>query len=150
MPSKQVFQIHPYGWEQDPEEERLKVSTIDRTPVTTYNHYVVYFRVDDADKDRAFDVLRAGLERTLSQAKYFCSTIEKDPEGGHSFVKKKDSTVKLVLQRLDLPGDNYPSLDEIEAAYFSARSLGNVNTWSKSFHPLYWWRCTPSIINFEH
>ncbi|KAF7537487.1 hypothetical protein G7054_g3672 [Neopestalotiopsis clavispora] len=130
MPSKQVFQIHPYGWEQDPEEERLKVSTIDRTPVTTYNHYVVYFRVDDADKDRAVDVLRAGLEKTLSQAKYFCSTIEKDPEGGHSFVKKKDSTVKLVLQRLDLPGDNYPSLDEIEAAYFSARSLGDINTWS--------------------
>ncbi|KAK6222668.1 hypothetical protein LQW54_000849 [Pestalotiopsis sp. IQ-011] len=133
MPSRQVFQLHPSGWEAGPNEERFKVSIIDRTPVTTYTQYVVYFRVDDADKDQAVDVLKAGLEKTLSQAKYFCATIEKDPEGGHSFVKKKDTTVKFVFQRLDLPEDEYPSLDEVEAAYFSARSLGDANIWGMTW-----------------
>lgn len=134
MPSRQVIQLHPSDWEAGPDEERFKVSIIDRTPVTTYTQYVVYFRVDDVDKDQAVDILKAGLEKTLSQAKYFCATIEKDPEGGHSFVKKKDTTVKFILQRLDLPGDEYPSLDEIEAAYFSARTLGDVNVWGQSSH----------------
>lgn len=132
MPSRQVFQLHPFGWESDPDEERFKVSIIDRTPVTSYTQYVVYFRVDDADKDHAVDVLKAGLEKTLSQAKYFCATIESDPEGGQSFVKKKETTVDFILRRLDLPGDEYPLLDEIEAAYFSARSQGDVNIWGQS------------------
>ncbi|ETS75568.1 hypothetical protein PFICI_12512 [Pestalotiopsis fici W106-1] len=129
MPLQQVFHLRTSGWEQDPDEERVKVSTIDRTPTTSYNQYVVYFRVEEAETNRTVNVLKAGLETTLSQARYLCGTIEKDG-GGHSFVKRKETAVKFVVQRLDLPGDNYPSLDDIEAAYFSARCLGDLDTWS--------------------
>ncbi|KAJ4387462.1 hypothetical protein N0V93_008054 [Gnomoniopsis smithogilvyi] len=130
MSSRRVVQLHPFGWENDPEEERFKLSTIDYTLNCAYTHYAVFFRLDDADKARAVDILRAGLERTLGQAKHMCGTIEPDPEGGLSFVKKKDSTVAFVVHWLD-PLDHYPSLDDIEKAHFSGHNgLRDINLWS--------------------
>ncbi|GJC85391.1 trichothecene 3-O-acetyltransferase tri101 [Colletotrichum liriopes] len=129
MSSRQSFQLLPLGQENDPEEERFKLSTIDPTPNCAYNHYALFFRLEDSEKSRAVDVLKAGLERTLSQARYLCGTIEKDLEGGYSFVKRRDSTVQFVLHRLD-PHGNHPSLDDIEKSYFSGQSLQDVHLWS--------------------
>ncbi|KXG50428.1 Transferase [Penicillium griseofulvum] len=132
MPKQDVFQLHPLGWENDPEEERFKVSTLDYLTACTYNNYAIFFRVDDADKARVADVLKAGLERTLSQVRHICGTIEKDPSGGHSFVKKKDSTVQFVVQWLDSPedSDDYPSFDDIAKNYFCTSALGDLSRWS--------------------
>jgi hypothetical protein len=121
------------GWEHDPEEERFKLSVIDHTLNCAYTHYAVFFRLDDdAEKSRAVNVLRAGLEKTLSQARHMCGTIEPDPDGGHSFVKKKDSAVQFVVHRLD-PRDHHPSLDDIERSHFSGHSLRDINLWSRLF-----------------
>jgi hypothetical protein len=98
MAKQDVYHIHPSGWEGDPDEERFKVSTLDYLTVCTYNNYALFFRLEDVKKSRVAEVLIAGLERTLSQARHLCGIIEKDPEGGHSFVKKKDSTVRLFVQ----------------------------------------------------
>ncbi|KAH9893055.1 hypothetical protein F4778DRAFT_795065 [Xylariomycetidae sp. FL2044] len=130
MSDTTVYEVRPTGWEADPEEERFKVSTIDRTPVCAYNHYVVFFRVGDAEKEKAVEILKQGLEKTLSQARYMCGTIERDPEGGHSFVKRRDTAVKLVVRKLDGPEGKYPSVDEIEKAHFAAKALGDLNDWS--------------------
>ncbi|GES59496.1 related to Tri201-trichothecene 3-O-acetyltransferase [Aspergillus terreus] len=130
MPKEEVFHLHPYGWETDPEEERYKVSTLDYLTPCTYNNYALFFRLDDAEKRKAATVLKAGLERTLSQTRHLCGTIEKDPEGGHSFVKRKDSTVQFFVQWLDAAGPEYPSLDDIEKAHFSATTLGDLTRWS--------------------
>ncbi|KAF7558194.1 hypothetical protein G7Z17_g18 [Cylindrodendrum hubeiense] len=130
MAKQEVFHLHPFGWENDPEEERFKVSTLDYLSVCTYNNYALFFRLDDADKTKAVEVLKAGLERTLSQERHMCGTIEKDPEGGHSFVKKKNSTVRLFVQWLDSPDDNYPTFDDLEKTNFSAVTLGDLKLWS--------------------
>ncbi|KAH8689593.1 transferase [Talaromyces proteolyticus] len=132
MPKKEVLHIHPFGWETDPEEERYKVTTLDYLTACTYTHYTIFFRLDDADKPKAIDVLKAGLERTLSQTRHLCGTIEKDPAGGHSFVKKKDGTVQFVVQWLDAPEDksSYPSIDDLEEAHFRSTRLGNLDLWS--------------------
>lgn len=131
MPKQESVHIRPTGWDTDPEEERIKLSTIDTTPICGYNHYMVFFRLNDIVKCHAVEVLRLGLERTLSQARYLCGTIEKDPEGGLSFVKKRDTTVRFVIQHLDSPNDadKYPSLDDIERAHFSSQSLGDPKLW---------------------
>ncbi|KAJ5779432.1 Transferase [Penicillium paradoxum] len=132
MPKQDDFYLHPFGWENDPEEERFKVSTLDYLTACTYNNYALFFRVDDTDKPRVADVLKTGLERTLSQIRHICGTIEKDPSGGHSFVKKKDSTVLFVVQWLDCPEDIdvYPSFDEIAEGNFCTSVLGDLNRWS--------------------
>lgn len=65
MPPNETFQLRPFGWETDPAEERFKLSTIDPTPNCAYNHYVLFFRLDDDDRAKAADFLKAGLERTL-------------------------------------------------------------------------------------
>ncbi|KAJ5960048.1 Transferase [Penicillium vulpinum] len=133
MPRQDVFHLHPLGWENDPEEERFKVSTLDYLTVCTYNNYGLFFQVEDADKARVADVLKTGLERTLSQVRHICGTIEKDPSGGHSFVKKKDSTVRFVVQWLDSdsPEDSaYPTFDEIAKGNFCTSVLGDLNRWS--------------------
>ena len=130
MPKKEVFQLHPLGWETDPQEERFKVSTLDYLTACTYNNYAIYFRLNDADKPRVVEILKAGLERTLSQTRHLCGIIEKDEEGGHSFVKKQDSTVRFEVQWLDAPEEKHISFDEIEQANFSAIVMGDLNTWS--------------------
>lgn len=131
MSSRQVFELYPSGWEHDPEEERFKLSTIDYTLNCAYTHYVLFFRLDDTKKSYAVDVLREGLEKTLSQARHMCGTIETDPEGGLSFVKRKQSTVQFVVHWLDPLGD-YPSLDDIEKAHFSGHNgLRDINLWSE-------------------
>ncbi|KAF4984965.1 hypothetical protein FDECE_16931 [Fusarium decemcellulare] len=132
MPKQKVYHVHPLGWEHDPEEERFQVSTLDYLTVCSYNNYALFFKLDDADKERAAEILRAGLERILAQARHYCGTIEKDPGGGHSFVKKRDSTVRFFVQWLDEPedADKYPSFEDLEKTHFSAVTLGNLETWS--------------------
>lgn len=132
MAKQDVYNIRPCGWERDPEEERFKVSTLDYLTVCTYNNYAVFFRLEDAEKSRIVDVLIAGLERTLSQARHLCGTIEKDPAGGHSFVKKKDSTVRLFVQWLDSPDvcEDYPTFDEIHDGHYRTSILGDIQRWS--------------------
>ena len=132
MAEQDVYYIHPSGWEGDPEEERFKVSTLDYLTVCTYNNYALFFRLEDDEKSRVVEVLIAGLERTLSQARHLCGVIEKDPAGGHSFVKKKDSTVRLFVQWLDSPdvSEDYPSLDEIHDGNYRTSLLGDIQRWS--------------------
>ncbi|KIA75373.1 hypothetical protein HK57_00156 [Aspergillus ustus] len=130
MPKQQVYHIRPLGWENDPEEERFKVSTLDYLSVQTYNNYALFFRLPEGEKRNVANILKTGLERTLSQSRYLCGTIEKDPAGGHSFCKRKDSTVQFVVQWLDAEGEEYPSIDDIEQSHFAAAKLGNLSTWS--------------------
>ncbi|KAI0024626.1 transferase [Xylariomycetidae sp. FL0641] len=132
MPKEEVFHVHPLGWENDPEEERFKVSVLDYLAPCTYNNYALFFRLEDAEKPKAVEVLKNGLERTLSQVRQYCGTIEKDPRGGHSFTKKKDSTVRFFVQYLDAPedADKYPSFDDIHKAQFGAPVLGDLGLWS--------------------
>lgn len=77
-------------------------------------------------------VLKEGLERTLSQTRHLVGTIEKDGDGHHSFVKRKDSTVKLVLQYLDSSEDNFPSFAEVADAHFVATTLGDIKVLSNA------------------
>ncbi|KAK8136798.1 hypothetical protein PG984_004738 [Apiospora sp. TS-2023a] len=95
-------QLHPFGWKNDPEEERFKLSTLDY------------------------------LSRTLSQIRHLVGTIEKDDTGHHDFVKRKDSTVKLVVQHLDSAEDKFPSLDELEKEHFLGDTLGGIHLLSNS------------------
>lgn len=96
----------------------------------------MFFRLDDAAKPKAVDLLKQGLARTLSQARHLCSTIEKDEGGGHSYVRKKNTTVEFHVQWLDAPEDKdkYPSFEDIEKTSFSAVSLGDLKLWS--VHPM--------------
>ncbi|KAL2153582.1 hypothetical protein VTH82DRAFT_4737 [Thermothelomyces myriococcoides] len=131
-PRQEVHLLRPSGWEKDPEEERFKVTTLDYLTACTYNNYALFFRLEDAEKQRVAETLKQGLERTLSQARHYVGTIERDPEGGHSFVKKRDSTVQFVVQWLDDPRDSaeYPSIDDMERTNFCAITLGDQATWS--------------------
>jgi hypothetical protein len=131
MPRQEVFDLHPIGWENDPEEERFKVSTLDYLTGLTYCNFAIFFPMDEADKMQAVEVLKEGLEKTLAQARILCGTIEKDCHGGHSFVKKKDSTVRFIVQWLDEPRaeESYPSFDNIAEQNFCSTALGNLNDW---------------------
>ncbi|KAJ5414163.1 hypothetical protein N7509_000790 [Penicillium cosmopolitanum] len=131
MPRQETLHLYPLRWENDLEEERFKVSTLDYLTGLTYCNFAIFFRVKDSDKRKAVDVLEAGIERTLSQARILCGTIEKDPSGGHSFVKKKESTVRFIVQWLDAPedSDSYPSFHDIAQQNFCSTSLPNFNEW---------------------
>ncbi|KAH6620987.1 hypothetical protein B0J18DRAFT_398954 [Chaetomium sp. MPI-SDFR-AT-0129] len=131
MPKHEIYHLHPLNWESDPEEERWKLSTLDYLASSSYLNYALYFQLDNHDthaQSKALAALRHGLERTLSQARHLCSTLERDPDGdGYSFVHKKDDTVEFHVQWLDRPEDaeRFPSLQGLERAHFRAAAMGS-------------------------
>ena len=50
MPKVQELQLHSLGWENDWEEERFKLSTLDYLSAMTYNNYALFFKLDDEEK----------------------------------------------------------------------------------------------------
>lgn len=50
MPGSQEFQLHPLGWETDPDEERFRLSTLDYLTASTYNNYALFFKLGDVEK----------------------------------------------------------------------------------------------------
>jgi len=129
MPKTEEYQLHPLGWEKDPEEERFRFSSLDYLAACTYNSWATFLRLKDdseEEKAKAVEVLKAGLERTLAQCRQLVGNIEKNPDDDdHSFVKKRDSTVKLVVKSFDA-SDNVPSFSELEAAHFAPSKLGDT------------------------
>lgn len=65
MAKQETYELDPLGWETDPAEERFRLSTIDLTPNCAYNHYVLFFRLEDERTAEVAEVLKKGLERTL-------------------------------------------------------------------------------------
>lgn len=131
MPEQQVYHIHSLGWENDPDEERYRVSPLDYVGTCVFTNYALFFKLGDEDKVKALEVLRCGLERTLSQTRHLSSTIEQGPDGDHWFVRRRENTVELHAQWLDAPGeaDKYPSLQDMEDSHFTTQALGNLDLW---------------------
>ncbi|KAK2603174.1 hypothetical protein N8I77_009652 [Diaporthe amygdali] len=132
---QEVVHLHPTGWERDPEEERFKLSTLDYLVGCVYVSYAVFFKIDDdAAKPKVAQLLKQGLERTLSQTRHLCGTIEKDADGGHSFVKNRDSTVKFVTKWLDQAEKKgrSPSFSDLEKNHFVSRALSDISHYSVS------------------
>ncbi|KAH7064121.1 hypothetical protein BKA63DRAFT_572553 [Paraphoma chrysanthemicola] len=130
MPSIEEFHLRPVGWENGPEEERFRLSTLDYLTTTTWTNTAIFFKLTDEEKIKATEILKQGLQQTLSQVRQFVGTIERDDDGQHSIVRKKTSTFQFVVQHLDLPGDTFPSFDEIAAANFLSPVLGNIEVLS--------------------
>ncbi|KAF5667310.1 acyl transferase [Fusarium heterosporum] len=130
MPKQEEFNLHPFGWEKDPDEERFKLCAFDYLSTITYTSSVIFFRLRDEEKSKAVAALKEGLERTLSQVRHLVGTIEKDQDGYHSIVRRKASTFQFVVQYLDGPEDVYPSLDEIADAHYLSPILGDINVLS--------------------
>ncbi|KAK3292085.1 transferase [Chaetomium fimeti] len=126
MPKTEEYQFRPLGWENDPEVERLRFSSLDYLAACTYNSYALFFKLEDEERPGTLAALKEGLERTLAQCRQLVGTIEKnDDDDDHSFVKKRDSTVRLVVKYFEAE-DNVPSMSEIEKAHFASSSLGDT------------------------
>lgn len=80
------------------------------------------------------ELLKQGLEKTLSQTRHLCGNIVQDPSGGHCFVKKRDSTVQFVAKWLDQVEHEgiYPSFADLENADFVSKALGDITDFSVS------------------
>ncbi|EAQ88402.1 hypothetical protein CHGG_05021 [Chaetomium globosum CBS 148.51] len=126
MPETEEYQLRPLGWENDPEVERLRFSSLDYLAACTYNSYALFFKLKDEERAKTLAVLKEGLERTLAQCRQLVGTIEKnDDDDDHSFVKKRDSTVKFVVKYFE-EEDDTPSMSDIERAHFASSSLGDT------------------------
>lgn len=138
MPKQTVFELRPLGWENDPEEERFRLSTLDYLAPCVYNNYALFFKIDDADRAQVVEVLKQGLQMTLGQTRHLCGTIEKDNDEGYSFVKMRDSTVSFHVQWVDSLEDekdsDYPSFDDIHEGNYRTSILGDIKRWS--VHPM--------------
>jgi hypothetical protein len=58
MPKIEEFQLHPLGWENDPEEERFKLSTLDYLSTITWTVTALFFELKDGEKTYVIDFLQ--------------------------------------------------------------------------------------------
>ncbi|KAI0004360.1 acyltransferase [Xylariaceae sp. FL0662B] len=130
MPMTEEFRLHPSGYQDDPEVERFRLTTLDYLSGCTYMNFALIFKLDDSDKRKVVSVLKGGLELTLSQCKHLVGTIEKNEYGDHSVVKTRDSTVGFTVQWLDSPEDTFLSYAELEASQFVSSKLGDIRVLS--------------------
>ncbi|KAI0470581.1 hypothetical protein GGR56DRAFT_659519 [Xylariaceae sp. FL0804] len=134
MPRKEVYELHPTGWEQDPADEFFKLQLLDYCVGQVYTNYTLFFKLSDDEKPKTIPVLKRGLEVTLSQCRQLCGDLETHPDGGLCFHKKRESTVQFHVQWLDGPEDEgkYPSLEELEKQHYTTQALGDLDTWCVS------------------
>lgn len=50
MASVTEYELHPRGWETDPEEERFPMNTLDYLTTTTWTNMALFFEVEDSQK----------------------------------------------------------------------------------------------------
>ncbi|KAK1621930.1 hypothetical protein BDP81DRAFT_476709 [Colletotrichum phormii] len=144
-PKVDVYNLHPTGWESDPEDEYHRLCTLDYCSGTIYCAYALFFKLDqDGDKHKIVDVLKQGLEITLSQCRRLCGTLKENPDGSGDgdlcFHKKRGDTVEFHVQWLDGTNTNtnntddddekHPSYADFERQHFSNRAFGpDLNLW---------------------
>src|SRR5688572_27175874 len=131
MSKSEVYELHPFGWESDPEDEYFKLSTLDYCVGQVFTNFAMFFRLSDSEKPRVVPVLKRGLEVTLGQCRQLCGILEDHKDGGLCFHKKRDSTVEFHIKWLDGADDagKYPTLDELEKRHFASQALGPMETW---------------------
>ena len=131
MPKLQVLELQPKGWESDPADEFFRLSSLDYCVGQVYTNFALFFKLEDALKPKAAEVLKSGLEVTLSQCRQLVGRLEEHKDGGLCFHRKKGDTVQFHVQWLDNPEDEgkYPTFDELEKRHFVSQSLGKMETW---------------------
>lgn len=131
MPKLEILELHPDGWETDPPEEVFKLSTLDYCVGQVYCNWALFFKIPDEEKPNTVEILKHGLEKTLSQCRQLCGYLEEHPDGGLCFRKERGNTVEFHVQWLDGPEDEgeYPTFEELEGQHFTSRSLGSMDTW---------------------
>ncbi|KAL2120102.1 hypothetical protein VTJ04DRAFT_4128 [Mycothermus thermophilus] len=143
MPETTVYELHPLGWETDPEEERLTFGILDYFSGRIYDAYALFFKLPDEARSKALAVLKEGLEKTLAQCRHMVGTLEQDKDTYECFFhKKRDTTVKLIVKYFG-PEDGVPSLEEIEKAHYASGFLdvtkfsveGLLTTERPEYHP---------------
>jgi hypothetical protein len=50
MPKAEEFNLHPFGWEDGPDEERFKLCALDYLSTITYTNSVIFFKLSDTEK----------------------------------------------------------------------------------------------------
>jgi hypothetical protein len=50
MPLVEEYRLRSLGWENDPEEERYRLSTLDYLSTITYTNSAFFFKIEDAEK----------------------------------------------------------------------------------------------------
>lgn len=126
MASKEAWEVFPLGHEDHPVEEWFRLSTVDLLCPNLYNNWALMFSLDDSvDKTAVAELVRHGLEATLSQCRCLIGTFERDNQGNLSILKRRDSSVKLVVQWLDKEQGQSLSYSSLESAHFVASSFGD-------------------------
>ena len=59
---------------------RKKTTSLDYLAAMTYNSYAIYFRLEDSERPKVVEALKAGLERTLSQCLHLVGRLEKNDD----------------------------------------------------------------------
>ncbi|KAL0930387.1 acyl transferase [Colletotrichum truncatum] len=140
----QIFQVRPTGWATDPEDEYFPLSTLDYSVAQVWCNYALFFKLPSADLESQFritNILRSGLERTISQVRQLSGTLTTHPSGsGLCWHKKRSGTVAFHAQWLDPVNANHKLLtfDDLESRHFLGSAMGDPEMW-----------CVPGFLGGE-
>lgn len=95
MPRLEILELHPDGWETDPTDEIFKLSTLDYCVGQVYTNWALFFKLLDEKKPQAVEILKRGLEITLSQCRQLCGNLKEHPDSGLCLHKRQDDTIQF-------------------------------------------------------
>ncbi|KAE9364957.1 hypothetical protein N431DRAFT_352846 [Stipitochalara longipes BDJ] len=149
MGRKETFSLQPLGLENFA-EEWFRLSALDIVIPPNYNTYAIIFKLDRTEEAVIVETFKRGIEATLAQCRHMVGTVERNEYGDYSIVKKRDSTVKFVVQWLNGPEDDYPSYSDLESADFTCAALGDpeilgIEGMPKACHP----DNSPVMVGFQ-
>ncbi|KAK4202636.1 hypothetical protein QBC40DRAFT_294691 [Triangularia verruculosa] len=139
QPRYRTYQLHPFGWENDPDVERRPVGLLDYFMPQTYNNYALFFRfaspsASEGDTAQVVETFKTGFEHLFSQVRHLVGRLERnhDKPGELQYVRIKGDTVRFDVQHLDSAeaGGKVPSIDELEEKHFGGVLLGDLKIWS--------------------
>ncbi|KAB2580485.1 Trichothecene 3-o-acetyltransferase [Lasiodiplodia theobromae] len=124
MGKKEVFNIYPRGWENDPEVENFELSDLDHALPKIYTLLTLTYELDPAaDKNKMVQNLREGLEITLGQYRSLAGELDTDPNNGKVWIKrKKGKTVEYIVNDMS-DTDEFPSFEALDREDFPAGKM---------------------------
>ncbi|KAI5922433.1 hypothetical protein F4810DRAFT_721028 [Camillea tinctor] len=100
MYKKEVFNLHPVGWELDPLDEYFELTAMDYCTAQALCNYVLFFKLTDEEKAKIIPTIKRGLEKTLSQCRHLSSYIDKHLMMGSAFTKRGSLPLNLTSNGL--------------------------------------------------
>lgn len=127
---KETFCIRPLGHEDGQETENFLMSDFDHLAPPFYTMLSLCYKLEEAQNhetvtqsyETVAQNLKDGLQITVGQYRIVSATVQTDPTGQLSAVRKRDGGVNFTINFMD-EADDFPDFETLNQADFTFEKM---------------------------